>query len=142
MTQDINNWYDLRFLRQALLLFCWHKCPQLVYVDDRAPLQIAREVESAHTDFTEVSRMVFVEVGSKLHREVLVGLQENDSDPGRRTGGDADHQQDHDLQGACGAFRHVRDRPIRGHGACESWIGGSAFSVINNNRLSVSACHP
>ena len=55
------------------------------------------------------------------------------------TGGGADHQQDHDLPGACGAFQHVRDRPIHGHGAYESWRDGSAFS-IKNNELFIS--HP
>jgi len=44
-----------------------------------------------------------------------------------RTGDGADHQQDHDLQGACGASLHVHVQPIHGHGACESSTGASAL---------------
>lgn len=36
----------------------------------------------------------------------------------RRTGGDADHQRDHDHLGACGAFLHDRDRQRRVLGVC------------------------
>ena len=45
-----------------------------------------------------------------------------------RTGGGVDHQQDHDLRGACGACLHDRDRRRRVRGACESSRTVSAFS--------------
>lgn len=38
----------------------------------------------------------------------------------RRTGDDADHQQDHDHQDVYGAFLHVRDRQIHARGVSES----------------------
>jgi hypothetical protein len=47
-----------------------YKRPQLVHVDGRVPLRVARQVEAAHTDLTKVTRMVFIKVGSekKKHR--------------------------------------------------------------------------
>lgn len=54
------------------------------------------------------------------------------------TGGDVDHQQDHDLLDVCGACLHVHDRPIRGHGACEfSRTEKALFSVKDSLHQSI-----
>jgi hypothetical protein len=77
MTQNINYRHDLRVRCQPFLLLYRYEGPQLVHVDDWAPLQIAREMESAHTDFTEVTGMVFIEVGSMEQTQnvnILVSL--------------------------------------------------------------------
>ena len=46
-------------------MFLRHKRPQFVHIDCRVPMRIAREMEMAHTNFTEVTRMVFIKVGSE-----------------------------------------------------------------------------
>lgn len=40
------------------------RCIYLVEVDGRLPLVVAQEVEVPHTNLTEVSRVVFVQVGA------------------------------------------------------------------------------
>ena len=50
-----------------------------------------------------------------------------------RTDGDVDHQQDHDLLDVCGACLHVRDRPIRGHDACEFLKTEMALFSVKDN---------
>ena len=59
----------------------------------------------------------------------------------KRTGGGADHQQDHDLLDACGAFLHDRVRRRRVRGACESLIDASAFYFLGVG-VSVICFHP
>ena len=61
--KGVNDGDDLRGLGQALLLLRGNKRPELVDVDDRAPLEVAGQVEAAHTDLTEVTRVVLIEVG-------------------------------------------------------------------------------
>ena len=61
--EGVDNGDDLRALCQALLLGGGDERPELVDVDDRAPVRVAGEVEVAHTDLTEVTRMVLIEVG-------------------------------------------------------------------------------
>ena len=81
-----------------------------------------------HTNFTEVTRMVFVEVGSENWRFSCNGAQKKKHDLVRTD--EVDYQQDHDLLDVCGACLHVRDRPIRGHDACEfSRTEMASFSV-------------
>ena len=64
VSESVNNGNNLRILRQALLLLSRDKRPELVDVDNGAPLKVARKVEAAHTDLTEVTRVVLIEVGS------------------------------------------------------------------------------
>ena len=62
--EGINHRDDIRRLGQTLLLLRRNQRPQLVYVDDGSPVHVAGQVEVAHTDLTEVTRMVLIEVGS------------------------------------------------------------------------------
>ena len=64
VAESVNNGNNLRVLLEARLLLLRDKCPQLVDVDDCAPVQVAGQVEVAHTNLTEVTRMVLIEVGS------------------------------------------------------------------------------
>ena len=52
-------------LSQPFLLFLRYKAPQFVDVDGRAPALVAGQVEVTHTNLTEVTRMVFIKVGSE-----------------------------------------------------------------------------
>lgn len=54
----------MRILLDVLLVLLRHKRPQFVHIDCRVPLRIARQMETAHTDFTEITRVVFIKVGS------------------------------------------------------------------------------
>lgn len=63
MLEDVDNGDNIRALGQALLLRGGDKRPELVDVDNRAPLEVASKVEAAHTNLTEVTRMVLIEVG-------------------------------------------------------------------------------
>jgi len=99
-------------------------------------LQIAREMESAHTNFTEVTGMEFIKIGSKTHvKDMHISIPDNN-------GYECAYNQDAPvvvLTTSKTTTSRVlavlsdtsRDRPIRGHGACESWKGGSAFSISN-----------
>ena len=60
--EDVDYRDDLRALGKTLLLLGGHKRPEFVDVDDRAPLEVAGEVEAAHTDLTEVTGVVLIEV--------------------------------------------------------------------------------
>ena len=62
--KSVNHWDDLRVLLQLSLLLSGYKRPELVDVDDGAPVQVLRQVVMAHTDLTEVTRMVLIEVDS------------------------------------------------------------------------------
>lgn len=64
MLKCVDNRNNLRVMLQALLLFLGHKTPQFVDINDGAPMLVAREMEVAHTDFSKVTRMIFIEVGS------------------------------------------------------------------------------
>lgn len=59
-SKGVNDGDDLAGLREALLLLLRDERPELVQVHDRLPLDIAGQVESPHTDFTKVTRMVLV----------------------------------------------------------------------------------
>jgi hypothetical protein len=89
-------------------------------------------VETAHTDLTKVTRMVFIKVGSDKHGILSVSVQNKDRL--RHTGGGAHHQQDHDHQGVFDASLHAHGPLIHVRDACESSTNGSAFST----RLQVS----
>ena len=125
--EDVDNRNDSRALGQTLLLSCGNKRPELVDVDGRAPEEVAGEVEVTHTNLTEVTRMVLIEVGAnhrnrhQNHNRKPNTLSHVEESRIERTGGGADHQQDHDLLGACGACQHGRGRRRRVRGACESW---------------------
>ena len=118
MLENVDDGDNVRVGGEALLLRLRDKRPELVDVDDRAPVRVAGEVEVAHTNFTEVTRMVLIEVGSVIKAvDEILGSTEWGN---QRTCGGEHHQQDHDHRGASCAFLHVHDRPIRGRGACES----------------------
>ena len=63
--EGVDDGDDFRALGEALLLRGGNERPELVDVDDRAPLEVAGEVEAAHTDLTEVTGVVLVEVCAK-----------------------------------------------------------------------------
>lgn len=65
MSQSVDDRDNLRVLCQSLLLFLRYKAPEFVDVDDGAPVLVASKVEVAHTNLTEVTRMVFIEVGTE-----------------------------------------------------------------------------
>ena len=69
--EDVDYRDDLRALGKTLLLLGGHKRPEFVDVDDRAPLKVAGEVEAAHTDLTEVTGMVLVEVRPALAQQCV-----------------------------------------------------------------------
>lgn len=62
--QGVDYGDDVGLCGQRLLLGRGDETPQLVDVDDRPPVHVARQMEVAHTDLSEVTRMVLVEVGS------------------------------------------------------------------------------
>lgn len=66
MSEDVNDRDNIRALSHTLLLRCGDKRPELVDVDSGAPEQVAGQMEVTHTNLTEVTRMVFIEVGSVL----------------------------------------------------------------------------
>ena len=100
MLENVDDRDDVRVGGEALLLGLGDKRPELVDVDDRAPVRVAGEVEVAHTDLTEVTGMVLVEVGTirsvSLLGDITGGWE-------MRTGGGADHRRDRDRRGACDA---------------------------------------
>ena len=63
MLESVYHRDDIRALRKALLLLSRYKRPELVDVDDWTPLEVAGKVEAAHTNLTEVTRVVLIEVG-------------------------------------------------------------------------------
>ncbi len=63
--QQIHHRHKLRLLREASLMHLRYKCPQLIHVDRRVPLLVARQVELAHTDLTKVTRVVFIKICSE-----------------------------------------------------------------------------
>jgi hypothetical protein len=65
MVQHIHHRHNLRLFREALPVLLRYKSPQLIHVDCRVPLRIARQMEVAHTDLTEVSRVVFIKICSE-----------------------------------------------------------------------------
>ena len=64
-SQKINDWDDISPLVGEMLLAAlgWHKRPELVEVDNWLPEVVLLLVEVPHTDLTEVTRMVFVQIG-------------------------------------------------------------------------------
>ena len=77
--QHIHHRHNLRVLREALLVLIRYKRPQLIHVDCRVPLRIPRHMEVAHTDLTEVTRMVFIEICSERTQSALSpALQQSD----------------------------------------------------------------
>ena len=77
VTESVNDGDDLRVLLQVRLLLLWHECPELVDVDNWAPMRVARQVEVAHTDFTEVTIMVLVHVCT-ASRKALIYVKKGD----------------------------------------------------------------
>ena len=71
MLENVDNGNNLRALRQSLLFFFRNKCPKLVDVDDRPPLCVASQVESTHTHFTKVTRMVLVEIDTTRQVDII-----------------------------------------------------------------------
>lgn len=64
MLENVDDGNDVRVGSKALLLCLGNKRPELVDVDDRAPVRVVGQVEVAHTNLTEVTGMVLVEVGT------------------------------------------------------------------------------
>jgi hypothetical protein len=62
--ESVNYWHDLRVLSQALLFLCRNERPELVDVDNLLPVLVAGNMEVTHTNFTEVTGMVLIKVGS------------------------------------------------------------------------------
>ena len=79
-------------------------------------------MEMAHTDFTKITWMVLIKIGSNKRNSISIQNRENDNS----TGGGVDRRQDHDHQDVYDAFLHVHGRVIHVHGACESSTNGSA----------------
>jgi hypothetical protein len=74
MAQGVDDGDDLRIRGQTLPLLLRHERPQLVDVDCWAPLGVALQVKVAHADFTKVTGVVLVKVGSAAHRVKVRGL--------------------------------------------------------------------
>ncbi len=77
--ESVDDRNNIAVRREARLLLGRYKCPEFVDVDGRAPATIVCEMEMAHTNLTEVTRMVLVEVGTesiKLRRH-SVGSDNN-----------------------------------------------------------------
>ena len=70
--KGVDHGDNLGGLGEALLLRRGNKRPELVDVDDGAPLEVAGEVEAAHTDLTEVTGVVLIEVGP-THGKLSIG---------------------------------------------------------------------
>ena len=64
MTGDIDNGNHFRVRRQPLLVLFGHKCPELVHIDDGREVLVGGVVVVPHTNLTEVTRMVLIEVGT------------------------------------------------------------------------------
>ena len=85
----------------------------LVNVDCGLPLVVSQQVESSHTNLTEVTRMIFVDVGTvvvlsghishSIRHLVILGL-------GIFFSALPDHQPYHDHRGASCAFLYDHDR--------------------------------
>ena len=131
VAERVDNGDNLRVGIQTLLLRSGDKAPELVDVDNRPPVGVARKVVVAHTNLSEVTRMELIEVGTEsqiIRKPQRVGMR------GKRTGGGADHQRDHDLLGACGAFLHDRDRQRHDRGACGSSRIGWASCLSDSQK--------
>ena len=63
MLESVDDRNNLRALLETTLLLRGYKRPELVDIDSRAPLEIGGKVEAAHTNLTEVTRVVLIEVG-------------------------------------------------------------------------------
>jgi hypothetical protein len=66
--QYIDNGNDIRVLVEILLLLSGYECPEFLDVDSRSPVDVAGKVEVTHTDLSEVTWMVLVEVGAAWAR--------------------------------------------------------------------------
>ena len=66
MTESIDHGYNIGALSKTLLLLLGNKRPELVDVDDRLPVDVAGQVVVAHTNLTEVTRVVLIEVDSMV----------------------------------------------------------------------------
>ena len=62
MSEGIDNGNNVGSSSKTLLLLRWDKAPELVDVDDWSPVLVSGQVEVAHTNLTEVTRMVLIEV--------------------------------------------------------------------------------
>lgn len=89
-----------------------------------------------HTNFTKVTRMVLIKVGTAEVVRTCHGALDRKGK--QRTDGGADHQRDHDHRDACGAFLHDRDRARRVHGACGSSTSVSALFSTCRQKTSQS----
>lgn len=112
--EGVDDGDDFRVLFEVLSLFYGYERPELVDVDCGSPVLVSGEVEVAHTDLTEVTRMVFVEVRSAGE---YVSERNGRRGVGIRTCGGGHHLRDRDHLGACGAFQLDRDRLRRVRGA-------------------------
>lgn len=85
----------------------------LVEVDDGLPEVVLLLVEVSHTNLTEVTRVVLSQ-SQPFHPLSVVSRRRVVEPCPCWYGGGADHRQDHDHRGACGAFRHGPYRRKRG----------------------------
>jgi hypothetical protein len=91
----------------------------LVKVDGRLPVVVALKVEMSHTNLTEVTRMVLVEVSTVVVLSKLLAISFTSQFRSRIF--IPDHRPYHDHRGAFGACRHDHDRRRRDRGASASW---------------------
>lgn len=64
--EEVEDWgsVGLAASESLLALLLWDERPELVEVDDWLPESVLHLVEVSHTDFTEVTRVVLVHVGT------------------------------------------------------------------------------
>jgi hypothetical protein len=137
MLQHVHHWHNLRRLCEALLVLLRYKLPQFIHVDCRVPKCVPRQMVMAHTDLTEVSRMVFIKIYSERSQGALSPVIRVTMNT--HTGDGADHRQDRDLQGVFGAFLHDHGRLKHVHDVCESSSDGSASSTdLKSQHLTVT----
>jgi hypothetical protein len=63
---DVNDWNLVAFLLGLLVIVHTDQRPQFVDIEGRAEAMVAVQMEVAHTDFAEISRMIFVVVDSVM----------------------------------------------------------------------------
>jgi hypothetical protein len=63
---EINDWNFITLLLSTFKVLLTNQCPELVEIDRWTEVVVAIEMEISHTNFSKVSRMIFVEVYSMM----------------------------------------------------------------------------
>lgn len=66
MLYDVNDWNFRWILFDSKAIFLTNQCPELLNIECWTEFVITDQVEVPHTNFTEVSRMVFVIVDTMM----------------------------------------------------------------------------